>query len=134
MENEEIFEIGDLEQFILYIRLVSYCNMELSINKETVDKKEELLDDLIEDSMDIIDSQMLEDLYSFDKVYEKLGDYLETDNITESMFITSKNFTNVVKSISFDIIMELFSEMEKDGKVELCWDKNKNDFVYRPKK
>lgn len=131
--NEERIEIDSFDYFYRFTRMVAFCNMELAIDPETRDLKDELVEQYIEDSSDLIHTDELDELMSLVEVSEIVDPFIKKDPLSQIFYVEDQDTSEFTSKISYEMVLRLYKNLEDMGYVELCWDAENDDFVYRPK-
>jgi len=119
--------------FLRFVRTYAFCNVEISLSNPDIEDKTDLLDENFENSQYLIQSNELDDLMTLDEIKLAVDEYIRKDQITHEFYITDEIISKMIPDVSVKMIYKLSNNLEKAGYLELCWDANKEDFIYRKK-
>ena len=130
MDDDRI-EIDNFDHFYRFSRMIAFCNMELSMNPKSREIKDDLIEQHIEDSSYLIDTDELEELITLAEISEIIDPYIRKDNISHEFYVRDEDTHIFTSKISYEMFLRLYKNLEELGYLELCWDPEKDDFVYR---
>lgn len=134
-ELEDFLIPIDNIDFIELILFTVHYNFEavfvLQLTEETKDKYvHDMLENIFNENIPKI---KIEDSYAHDitgeQIYDALTPYIEI--IDDVKMINDKYLSEVCKSLTLSIFQKEIDILIEKGIVNLCWDKDKNDFIYK---
>lgn len=132
-EQDQRHEIADMEEFLQYARLFSFCNYELSLNQDiSQQQKEEMIGDYVADSMEMFGPEDLDGIITIDQVRQIFGDRIKTDPIQNEQYIDAEELMEAVVETTVQITINLANQLVDQGKMVMYPDEN-GEIVYQNK-
>lgn len=115
-----ILEIDNLENFILWIREQSYTLAIRHIGHLFFNDQMKYENEIIDDEID--DEEVFIELFP---------NLIEDESIANKYYITSKDAAGVIKNIANKFLYNFINQLVDCNILEMCWDKNREDFIWR---
>lgn len=126
--DENIKEIDDLEDFLLYIKSESFkvfLRKMLTISKDLYNTEDQIF--ITEKEKDFIEKR----LDDYEILYDIERYVLDGENNT--LYIYKEDTVNIIMRIANDMVSNFLNNLVEENILEMCWDPNNNEFMWRMK-
>ena len=122
-EEVPVIEIIDLDDFILWIKQQSFTLALIQLGKNFFNEPEKYID-----TWDASDSDEISD----DDIFEELIPYLYPDeNNIDKFYMLSADAQTILGEVTNRLIYIFLNQLVDAGSLEMCWNKESNDFMWR---